>query len=62
MTAGEWRRHVSANGPRCRCRTWRRFPCRVGGVNKTGSLVIPNIGGWQNWTDITATVALNIGL
>ena len=29
------------------------FQVNVGGVNKTGTLTVPNTGGWQNWTTIT---------
>jgi hypothetical protein len=31
------------------------------GVDKTGPLTIPNTGGWQNWTTISAPVTLAAG-
>jgi hypothetical protein len=34
----------------------------VGGVNVTGPLAIPNTLGWQNWTNVTATVTLGAGV
>jgi len=70
MTAGEWLNYsvsvaqsgtyqltarVAATGP------GGTFHVEFGDVNKTGSLAIPNTGGWQGWTDVTATVALNSG-
>jgi predicted amidohydrolase len=33
-----------------------------GGTDVTGPLVIPNTGGWQTWTDVTATVTLPAGV
>ena len=32
-----------------------------GGVNKTGTLTIPNTNGWQTWQTITTSVQLNAG-
>ena len=29
------------------------FHIEVNGVDKTGSMTIPNTGGWQSWTTIT---------
>jgi probable HAF family extracellular repeat protein len=70
MTAGEWLNYtvsvaqsgtyslaarVAANG------TGGTFHVEFDGVNKTGSLTIPNTGGWQNWVDVTATVTLGAG-
>ena len=37
------------------------FHLEVGGQNVTGSLKIPNTGGWQSWTTVSATVALSAG-
>jgi predicted amidohydrolase len=31
------------------------------GVDRTGPLIIPNTGGWQNWVTITATASLPAG-
>ena len=38
------------------------FHIEVGGVNKTGTLTIPNTGGWQVWTTVGTTVSLNAGV
>jgi hypothetical protein len=38
------------------------FHVEVGGVNKTGSLTIPNTGGWQAWTTVGTTVSLSAGV
>lgn len=38
------------------------FHVEVGGRNVTGPLTIPNTGGWQNWTNVTATVSLSAGV
>ena len=37
------------------------FNVDFGGVNKTGTLTIPNTGGWQTWQTITTTVQLSAG-
>jgi hypothetical protein len=38
------------------------FHLEVNGVNKTGSLTVPNTGGWQTWTTIRKTsVSLSAG-
>jgi len=38
------------------------FHIEVDGINKTGSLSVPNTGGWQTWTTIRKSgVALNAG-
>jgi PKD repeat protein len=37
------------------------FNVDFGGVNKSGTMTIPNTGGWQNWQTITATVQLSAG-
>ena len=31
------------------------FHVSIGGVNKTGTLTVPNTGGWQTWTTVRAT-------
>ena len=39
------------------------FHIEVNGVNKTGSLTVPNTGGWQTWTFVRKSgVSLNAGL
>jgi hypothetical protein len=38
------------------------FHVEFGGVNRTGARTIPNTGGWQAWTDVTATMTLNAGV
>jgi len=37
------------------------FRVEFGGVNKTGSMTIPNTGGWQTWTTIRKNVSLSAG-
>ena len=37
------------------------FNVDFGGVNKTGTLTVPNTGGWQTWQTITTTVQLTAG-
>lgn len=37
------------------------FHVEMGGSNKTGPMTIPNSGGWQSWTTLTATVNLGAG-
>ena len=38
------------------------FHIEVGGVNKSGSIAIPNTGGWQTWTTVRKTgIALSAG-
>ena len=70
MTAGEWLNYtvsvpqsgtysltarVASNG------AGGNFHIEFDGVNKTGSMNIPDTGGWQNWVDLTATVTLTAG-
>jgi phosphatidylserine/phosphatidylglycerophosphate/cardiolipin synthase-like enzyme len=31
------------------------FHVAIGGVNRTGSITVPNTGGWQTWTTVRAT-------
>ncbi|GAA4311271.1 carbohydrate-binding protein [Compostibacter hankyongensis] len=38
-----------------------RFHIEFDGVNQTGTLIVPNTGGYQNWTGVTATVELTAG-
>jgi predicted Rdx family selenoprotein len=72
MLAGEWLQYtvnvqtagtytlaarVAANG------TGGTFHIEVNGINKTGSLAIPNTGGWQQWQTVTKTgVSLSAGV
>lgn len=37
------------------------FHLELNGANVTGSLVIPNTGGWQSWQTLTSTVTLTAG-
>src|SRR5262249_24865518 len=37
------------------------FHVEFGGVDVTGALTIPNTGGWQSWTTVSATVTLPAG-
>lgn len=37
------------------------FRVESDGVNKTGTLTVPNTGGWQKWTTISVTVQLSAG-
>ena len=38
------------------------FHIEVDGVNKTGSIAVPNTGGWQTWTTVTRTgISLSAG-
>jgi len=38
------------------------FHIEVDGVDVTGSILVGNTGGWQNWEDRTSVVALSAGL
>ncbi len=38
------------------------FHVEFAGINVTGPLTIPNTGGWQAWTNVTATVTLAAGV
>jgi predicted amidohydrolase len=42
--------------------TGGKFHVEFGGTNISGSLSIPNTGGWQRWTNVTATVTLSAGV
>lgn len=55
--AGTYTLHarVAANGP------GGTFHVEFDGVDKTGTMVVPNTGGWQAWTTITRTVSLTAG-
>jgi hypothetical protein len=56
-TAGTYRLElrVAANGP------GGRLHVEFDGVDKTGPMTIPNTGGWQAWTTISAPVTLTTG-
>src|SRR5205085_7175110 len=65
MTAGEWLNYtVSVSQSGTYMLTARvaasgaggTLHVEVGGVNKTGTLTIPNTGGWQAWTDTSTLV------
>jgi probable HAF family extracellular repeat protein len=71
MAAGEWLNYtvniaaagtytltarVAADGP------GGTFHVEFGGADKTGAMAIADTGGWQNWTDVTAVVALSPGV
>ena len=34
------------------------FHLEMNGVNVTGTMTVPNTGGWQNWQTLTTTVTL----
>lgn len=38
------------------------FHVEFNGTNKTGTLTVPNTGGWQTYRDVTATVSLSAGV
>lgn len=38
------------------------FHVEFNGTNKTGTLTVPNTGGWQSFRDVTATVSLSAGV
>lgn len=38
-----------------------RFHFEMNGTNVTGSLTVPDTGGWQNWQTVATTVQLNAG-
>jgi endonuclease/exonuclease/phosphatase family metal-dependent hydrolase len=42
--------------------TGGRFHVNFNGVNKTGSLSVPNTGGWQTYRDVSVTVSLSAGV
>jgi hypothetical protein len=37
------------------------FHVEVNGVDLTGSISVPNTGGWQAWTDVSRTITLSAG-
>jgi beta-glucanase (GH16 family) len=39
----------------------KTFYVEFNGVNKTGTITVPNTGGWQNWTTVSVTVSLSAG-
>ena len=38
------------------------FRLEVGGENRTGSIAVPNTGGWQNWTTVSGQMHLDAGV
>ena len=38
------------------------FYMEFDGANATGAISVPNTGGWQNWTDVSAAVTLEPGV
>ena len=38
------------------------FHITFDGINKSGTLTVPDTGGWQNWVDITVPVTLSTGV
>lgn len=57
-TAGSYRFLVRAATPY----SSKRIRIEVDGVNVTGSLTLPNTGGWQTWTDVASSpVSLTAG-
>ena len=38
------------------------FHFEFDGINKTGNMTAPDTGGWQNWTNVSATVSLSAGV
>ncbi len=38
-----------------------QFRVEFNGVDKTGTLTVPNTGGWQTWTNLSQTVNLSAG-
>lgn len=38
-----------------------RLHVEFDGIDKTGSLTIPDTGGWQNWTTISTIINLEAG-
>jgi hypothetical protein len=37
------------------------FHVEFGGSNKTGTMTVPNTGGWQSWTTLSSSVSLSAG-
>ena len=37
------------------------FHLEMNGINVTGSMTVPNTGGWQNWQTLTTTISLVAG-
>jgi Carbohydrate binding module (family 6) len=70
VTAGEWLKYtvrVASSGQyRADFRVASagqggRFHLEMNGVNVTGSLTVPDTGGWQNWRTVSANVTLTAG-
>ena len=69
--AGEWLRYTvnvkAAGSYKAVVRvassgTGGKFHIEFNGVNKTGTMSVPNTGGWQAYKDLTATVSLSAGV
>ncbi len=41
--------------------TGGRFRLEFNGVDKTGNIIVPSTGGWQNWTTVSTTATLSAG-
>ena len=39
----------------------KQFRILMNGVDVTGPIAVPNMGGWENWTTLTVPVTLNAG-
>ena len=70
VAAGEWLRYtadVAAAGPYtisfavASSAQGGTFHLEMNGTNVTGSLTVPNTGGWQTWQTVTATATLAAG-
>ena len=69
--AGEWLKYtmnVAATGNYkvvarvASAGTGGKFHIEFNGANKTGTMSVPNTGGWQTYQDLTATVSLSAGV
>ena len=70
MKAGEWLNYTvtvpAAGSYTLRVRvaandTGGTFHVESHGINRTGTLAVPNTGGWQAWTTLSTTVTLPAG-
>jgi endonuclease/exonuclease/phosphatase family metal-dependent hydrolase len=71
VSAGEWLNYkvnVASSGTYtltarvASAGTGGKFHVSFNGVNKTGSLSVPNTGGWQSYRDVSVTVSLTAGV
>jgi hypothetical protein len=71
VAAGEWLEYtvnVSGTGTYtiearvAATATGKFFHIEFNGVDKTGNITVPNTGGWQNWTTVSATATLSAGI